>query len=74
MDSNSAQHSIESRGEEKVLQASYTACSDGGFREGDSEAMATAHIVAMEVNQCLNGLLHRQHLQQGHLVISGLKK
>lgn len=31
--------------------------------------MATAHIVAMKVDQGLNGLLHRRHLQKGHLAI-----
>lgn len=35
--------------------------------------MATAHIIAMEVDQGLNGLLHRCHLQKGHLAISGVK-
>lgn len=36
--------------------------------------MTTAHIVAMELDQGLNGLLHCCHLQQSHLVISGVKK
>lgn len=71
MNSNIAQYSRGSRGQDEG--AGYAACSDGGFREGDSETMTTAHVVAMEVDQGLNGLLHRGHLQQGHLAISGVE-
>lgn len=47
--------------------------SDGGFGEGNPEAMASAHVVVVEVDEGLNGLFHSRHLQQRHLTVSEIK-
>lgn len=46
---------------------------DGGFGEGHSQVVVVTHVVVVEVNQTLDGLFHRRHLEQRHFVIPGKK-
>lgn len=43
--------------------------SDGGLGEGDPKVMVLSEIVVVELDERLDGLLHRAHLDQGHLVV-----
>lgn len=42
---------------------------DGGFGEGHSEVVVLAKVVVVEVDQGLDGLLHRAQLDQRHLTV-----
>lgn len=42
---------------------------DGGFGEGHSQVVVVTHVVVVEVDQTLDGLFHRRHLEQRHFVI-----
>lgn len=44
--------------------------SDGGLGEGHAQVVVLAQVVVVQVDERLDGLLHRGHLQEGHLVIS----
>ena len=46
---------------------------DGGFGEGHSQVVVVTHVVVVEVDQTLDGLFHRRHLEQRHFVIPGKK-
>lgn len=47
---------------------------DGGFGEGHSQVVVVTHVVVVEVNQTLDGLFHRRHLEQCHFVIPGKRR
>lgn len=47
----------------------WTLMSDGGLGEGDPEVMVLSQIVVVELDERLDGLLHRAHLDQSHLVV-----
>lgn len=43
--------------------------SDGGLGEGDSEVVVLPEVVVVVLDEAVDGLLHRAHLDQGHLVV-----
>ena len=45
--------------------------SDGGLGEGHLEVVVGPHVVVVEVHEPLDGLFHRRHLEQRHLVVPG---
>lgn len=47
--------------------------SDGGFGEGHSEVMVLSQIMVVELNEALDCLFDRAHLDQGHLAIFPVK-
>lgn len=42
---------------------------NGGLGERDSQVLVASHVVVVKVNQGLDGLLHRRHLDQSHFTI-----
>lgn len=43
--------------------------SDGGLGEGDPEVLVVVQLVVVQMNQSLDGLLHRRQLHQSHLPV-----
>jgi len=43
--------------------------SDGGLGEGDPQVVVLSQIVVVELYEGLDGLLHRAHLDQSHLMV-----
>lgn len=43
--------------------------SDGGLGEGDPQVVVLSQIVVVKLNERLDGLLHRAHLDQSHLMV-----
>lgn len=43
--------------------------SNGGLGEGDSQVLVASHVVVVQIDQALDGLLHCRHLDQSHFAI-----